>query len=173
MRIALQQGTVLALVEKEAGLLSAQPVDIESEAVFHCQRFTFIAQQIAVDRIETCLERQGGVAFVVYSAYARELCESLRYGGALHVHPHRVGLHHSRGAIEIHYEPGQEITFTVHQTHAIIVGSKQAESLAHVIGLLKAFREELRMECRCTEVQHAHRYGAHLPVPHAEGLSCG
>ena len=67
--IFFEQGTVLSLVYKEAGLLSAKPVYVELKAILHRYVFGIAAHNISVVFVYVGFVGQCGVRFIVYVLY--------------------------------------------------------------------------------------------------------
>ena len=59
--IMLKQSTVVALIHKEARFLSAQPVDVELQSVFHSHTAGIVTYYICVLRIELGFIWQSGL----------------------------------------------------------------------------------------------------------------
>ena len=84
-----------------------------------------------------------------------------------------MGLHHSRGAIHVHYQAGKEIPLAVHQTVSVVVGTYQVKHPAQPVGLGKAPAVKILIYHYIFFAQHSHGYAAHLVMACAEKLSGG
>ena len=84
-----------------------------------------------------------------------------------------MGLHDGRGAIHVHYQPGKEIAFAVHQTVSVVVGTYQIEHPAQPVGLGKAPAVKILIYHYIFFAQHSHGYATHLVMARAEKLSGG
>ena len=58
----LQERTILTLVDKEARLLTFQPIDVELQAILHCHIVIGMANDEAIFLMQIFLQRQRGLA---------------------------------------------------------------------------------------------------------------
>ena len=64
--IMFQKRTVFALIHKETGLLTSQPVDMELQSILYSHIICITAQDKSVFLSQISLERQGCFTLVIY-----------------------------------------------------------------------------------------------------------
>ncbi len=128
----LEQRTVVALVDKESGLLSFKPIDIEFETVFYGYISLESSYYIIVYRVEACLVGECGFRFVIHilNAGPGKFSEGFSYDVACIVHSRGVSLEHSCVAIYIYHTSWQEVALTVHEAECGVVRAYQSETFA-------------------------------------------
>ena len=129
---ALEQQTVVALVDEEAGLLAAEPVDIEQQSVLHrriivAAAIDEITQRAIVgcaDFIVAHLSGQRGFTLIIDmgDTTVHHLDKLAGNGLAAEVHADAMGLHDSRLAIDIDDQSGQHIALAMHKAIGVVTG---------------------------------------------------
>ena len=116
--VLLEQGSVLALVDKESGLLATQPVDVELQTILGRYVACVAAHDVAVVLVYVCLVGEGGVRLVVDVLYlvAKAFLDCFGNVHAVHVHAHAVCLHDSGVAVDIDDEAREVVALAVNKT---------------------------------------------------------
>ena len=177
--VTLDECAVLALVDEEAGLLPAQPVDTELQAVLHgpelfCvgNRRLGVGYQVAhfVSQ-DGRLEGQGVVGLIIdvfdlWNAGDDGLRDSL----ATTVHADGVRLHDGRIGIDVDDESRQEITFTMDEPVGVVVGSDESQRLPYGIGGANTLMPEIGGQAVDAKRQDANGDRADLPMADTQQL---
>ena len=164
----LQQAAVLALVDKEARLLSLEPVDVEAQAVLQGLVGLHVPDDVIVHRVEVGHIGQGGLALVIDVVHTRQFGQCLGNGVAGKVHAGRVGLHHGRGAIDVDYQARQEIALAVYQTVGVVVVALQSQCLTHAVSVVEPLLIEGLVDGRVVKREHPHGNAAYLAMAVAD-----
>ena len=133
--IMLQQTAVFTLVNKEARLLSFQPIHMKFQSVFHGDVIVASPIDETVLLTQFSLEGQCGLALVehIFNAVAHHAHQLSGNGFTAAVHTHAVGLHHGGFAIAVDHQSGQVVALAMHQSERVVVGIVGNEDiLAHV-----------------------------------------
>ena len=98
--VFLKQGTVLALVNEEPGLLTTEPVDIEAQTVLYGDIVIATAQEEAILGFH---KGEGGLALIIdiLNATLHHLGQSLGNSMTRNVHTNAMGLHHGCLVVDI------------------------------------------------------------------------
>ena len=179
---ALEQQAVVALVDEEARLLAAQPVDVEQQSVLHRgivvrAAVDEVAQRAVVGKsgfIGAHLARQRGLALIVDvgDAAVHHLHQLAGDGIAADVHADAVGLHDGRLAIDVNDQSRQQVALAVHQAVGVvlrIVG--QADGQPHLQGGSEATAPERLVDGFVTKGEHPHGDGTHLIVTDSDEIA--
>ncbi len=166
----LEQGAVLTLVNEETGLLTAEPVDVELQAVLEGDVSVIRPDKILVLGVEVGLVREGRLRLVVDIADTRlgQRCQGLRNLAAHEVHARRMGLDHGRVAIDVDDQTRKEIALAVNEAERVVVLADEAEGLSDSESLLKAFGEETLGELVDTELEDTDNDAANLIMAHTQ-----
>ena len=169
----LQQTAVLALIDKETGLLPLEPIDMEAEPVLQGLVGLHVADDVVVYRVEVSLVGQGGLALVIHVAHdaVRQLGQGLGNHVAGKVHAGRMGLHDGGGAVDIDHQSWQEISLAMHEAKGVVVLALQPQGLAHAVSVLQAFGVEGLIDGRVVKCEHSHCNAADLAVAVADERS--
>ena len=169
----LKKRSVFALVNEEPRLLAAEPIDMKFQTILHCHICVVLPYYVFVLRIELCLIGQGGFALVIHILHHAigQLGESVGNQVAREVHTWRVGLHHSRRAVNVDHQARQEIAFAMHQAESIVVGAAQPESLTHLVCLCKALHKKCGVDFCVVESENTHGDAANLIVSVADEVA--
>lgn len=122
------KGSVLPLVEEEAGLLAFGPVDEEFVAVLEDDllviREALGTVKIAVNEIQACLERSGAGTLVIDSLQGRAIdgFQGLADRAFRTEHSYGVGLHNADTIVIVYDQAGETVTFAVDQAVAVSEG---------------------------------------------------
>jgi len=174
LRVLLHQGAVISLVYKESRLLTFQPVDMETEAVFYGNVLWRTAQEESVLLSQFGLEREGRLALVVdvLQPLAHHLLQCLGNLHAVDVHADAVGLHDSRLAIHVDDQSGQRIALAVHESEGVVRGiSGNADNQSHVQSRTQSAHPELAVDGFVLEREHPHGNAANLPMTDGDELA--
>lgn len=172
--VALEKGAVLALIDEEACLLTAHPVDMEAETVLEGDVLGEVTQEIAILVVEIGLVGQGGFALIVdvLDNAAQHVGEGFGNGVATDVHAHRVSLHDGRVAVDVNNEARQAVAFAMDETETVCLGvAGEADATTHIVGCLQTTVPEGGIDgFMLVEGEHAHGDTAYLYVaPRQEG----
>ncbi len=119
------KGPVLPLVEKEACLLAFGPVDKEFIAVLKDDLFVIRealgAVKVAVNKVETGLERGGAGTFVIDCLQGRAIdgFQGLTDRAFRTEHSNGVGLHNADAIIIVYDQAGETVAFAVNKAVAV------------------------------------------------------
>ena len=166
--VMFEQGAVFSLVDKEARLLTMEPVDVEFQAVFAGHIGRGFAAQKAILLTEVGLEGEGRFAFVidmVETAFGG-FEEGVGDGFAVAVHSHRVGLHDSGSAKDIDDQTGELVALTVDKAIDVVaLGSGiEPQRGTHGEGLAQTAHPKGVVNGLVVEGEDAHGNGADLIV---------
>ena len=180
----LQERAVLSLIDEEAGLLSAKPIDMEAKPVLRGQVLVGgAAQDKLVLLAKVGLEGQGGLALVIdmLQAVAHHFLQRLGNGHAADVHTDAVGLHDGCLAIAVDDQSGEVVALAVYEavgrvdalaemfaTEGSLLRAIDADGLAHLPGRGEAALPEVVVDGHIVEREDADGNGSHLDVAHAE-----
>ena len=113
----LEQGSVLALVDEEPGLLTLEPVDMKLQSVLN--GYVIFGRTIdeAVLLTEIGLEGQRRLTLIIYGMkiIAHNIDKGLGNSLTTDVHPHAVSLHHGGIAIDIDYQSGEIVALAMNE----------------------------------------------------------
>ena len=143
--ILFQQTSVLALVNKEAGLLSLHPINLKLQAVLLGHRVGITAKQVARLGINFLHKGQCLVALIVHilQFLRHQPHQSIGNIVTSTMHAHTVSLHHGSISIDVDNQSGQPVTLTVHQSEGFVIISHQPQTATHLQSLRQSFRPEL------------------------------
>ena len=141
--IVLEQRTVLTMVNEEAGLLSAQPVNIEQQTILDSNIIRTATIEKAVLRLHIGQRRLALIVDIFY-AITHHGNELFGYLFAAEVHPDAMCLHDSGFSVDINNESGQMVTFAMDEAVGVVCGRiGQLDGLSQV---------ECRLQARCPEL---------------------
>lgn len=89
------------------------------------------------------------------------------------MHTRTVSLHHRGLSVYIHHQTGEKVTFAVHQTVGVIVGSVKVERTAQSKRLFQPAAEEILIDFRIAEIEYAYCDTANLVMPYADETTVG
>lgn len=119
------KGSVLPLVEEEAGLLAFGPVDKEFMAVLKDDLLVIGealgAVKVAVNKVEAGLERGGAGAFVIDCLQGRAIdgFQGLADRAFRTEHSYGVGLHNADAIVIVYDQAGETVAFAVDKAVAV------------------------------------------------------
>lgn len=119
------KGSVLPLVEEEAGLLAFGPVDKEFMAVLKDDLLVIGealgAVKVAVNKVEAGLERGGAGTFVIDCLQGRAIdgFQGLAYRAFRTEHSYGVGLHNADAIVIVYDQAGETVAFAVDKAVAV------------------------------------------------------
>lgn len=160
--IMLEEAAIVALVDEEARFLSAQPVDVEAQAVFNGGvAGVATADEEATGAVDLGFEGQGSVGFIINAVDAAFAGFYERSGDflAAHVHAHGVRLHHGGASVYVYHQSGQAVAFAVHKAEDImffLIGNCKMQGAAQGVGFGEAFGPEVAIYGALGEREHAH-----------------
>ena len=174
--IALHEGTVVALVDEEACLLSLEPVDVEGQSVLVGNVVAALAPEEAVLLSELSLEGERCLTFIIdgLELLAEDLPECFCYLMATDMHADAVSLHDCRCAIDVDDKPGQIVAFAMNQPIGVVplpVGN--ADAATHLQSCGNALLPESLVDVLTSERKDAHRNAAYLPMSDGKELPVG
>ena len=168
LAVMLQQTAVLALIDKESGLLSLEPIDVEAQTVFQRLVGLHVSDDVIIHGVEVGLVGKGSLALVIDVAHARQLDQCLGDDVAGKVHAGRVGLHHGRGAINVHHQAWQEVALAVHEAVGVVVLALQPQGLSHAVRVVEPLLVERLVDGRVVKGEHPHGNAPDLAVSVAD-----
>ena len=170
------------MVDEEARLLSAQPIDIEQQPVLHRgivvrAAIDEVAQRAVVGKsgfIGAHLARQRGLALIidVGDTALHHLHQLAGDGIATNVHTDAVGLHNGRLTIDIDDQSRQQVALAVHQTVGIVLRIVcKADGQSHLQGGGQPTAPERLVDGFVVKGEHPHGDGAHLIVSDSDEIA--
>lgn len=174
--VFFEQAAVFALVDKESGFLSFEPIDVEFQSVFQGDEVVGSAVEVAVVRVDGGFKREGGFRFVVYSVElpAHDFEQGFGYGFALEVHSYGMELGDCHSGVDVDDESRQVVSFAVNEAVYVVVRvANQPDGTAQGVGLGDAFFPEVVIYFFFFESEDAYGNGADLVVPRGEVLVLG
>ena len=155
------QFSVFTLVEEKAGFLAFFPVGKKTAVVFQNHFIQSIAKEVTVLDYSIFLAHalHGFGTFVVDGLQAKVGHQLEGADNLLQVecHAFRLGLHHGGVAINVNDKPCQAVAFGVDEAEAVGVGIVgESHSLAHFVGLVKAFEEKPFVDSAVLEAEDLH-----------------
>ncbi len=110
---------------------------------------------------------QGGFRLIVHVAdtCVRQFHQSVGDDVACEVHSGGVGLKYGRRSVDVHYQSGKKITFTVDKPECVVIGAPESECPPQGVCLGEAGGEEITVDNAVGEIEHAYGYAAYLEVP--------
>ena len=174
--IAFHQGTIVALVDEEACLLTLEPVDVEGQSVLVGNVVAALSPKEAVLLSELSLEGQRGFALVVngFQLLAEDHPERLCQLMPADMHANAVSLHDCRCAIDVDDKPGQIVAFAMNQPIGVVplpVGNADAATDLQSCG--NALLPESLVDALTPERKDAHGNAAYLPMSDGKELPVG
>lgn len=166
--VFFEQAAVFALVDKESGFLSFEPIDIEFQAVLQGDEIVGGAVQVTVVRVDGGFEGKGGFRFIVYGGElpAHHFEEGFGYDFTLEVHAYGVELGDGHSGVDVDDQSRQVVAFAVNETVNVVVRvSDKPDSPAQGVGLGNPFFPERAVDFFFFKGEDAYGYGADLIVP--------
>ena len=168
-----QKRTVFALIHKETGLLTSQPIDMEFQPILNSHIVSITTQNKSVFLTEISLEWQSCFTLIIniLESVAHHFCKSLSYFHSVDVHTHAMRLHHGSLSVAVDNQSRQIITLTMHQSIGIIgcvVGD--AHSDTHPEGRVKTRAPELVIYGNIMERKNTNCDGTYLIMSHSNKI---
>ena len=171
--VLFQQGTVLALVDEEAGFLSLEPVHMKAQSILYSRVVGASTINKTVFLPEVSLKRQRGLALIIYIMYVvahhpdKRLCHLV----AAHVHANAVSLHHGCIAINVYHQSGQIVALAMNKTVGVVVGvACYAYGKPHFVSRGKSRLPVIAVDGNVGKRKYPHRNGTYLIVPHSNEI---
>ncbi len=150
---------------------------MEAQSVFGGYVGVESADNIVVLGVEMGFVGQGGFRLIVHVAdtCVRQFHQSVGDDVACEVHSGGVGLKYGRRSVDVHYQSGKKITFTVDKPECVVIGAPESECPPQGVCLGEAGGEEITVDNAVGEIEHAYGYAAYLEVPYAyyAAVGCG
>ena len=120
--------------------------------------------QVAVNQLQSSLERCGPRALVIYrlELVPEDFLQGLGNAAPRTEHSHAMGLHHAHAVVPVYDKAGQSVPLAVDQAEAVGTRGREAYGSPFRLCTGNAHGPEIRSKRVCGETQHTHRYGAYL-----------
>ena len=171
--IMFQKRTIFALIHKETGLLTSQPVDMEFQSILNSHIVSITTQNKSVFLTEISLEWQSSFTLIIniLESVAHHFCKSLSYFHSVDVHTHAMRLHHGSLSVAVDNQSRQVITLTMHQSIGIIgsiVGNTHSDT--HLEGRIQTRAPELIIDGNIMERKDTNCDGTYLIMSHSNKI---
>ena len=169
--IFFQQGTVLALVNEETGLLPTQPIHVEPEAVLQGCVIIGTTNDEAVLLTKFGLEGQRGLALVehVHDAVSHHFHQGSGNLFAADVNAHAMSLHDGCLSVAVDHQPGQVVALAMNKPVGVVqrvVGYTDRDT--HAEGRCQTALPERFVYLNIPKRKHTHGNGSNLIVAYGD-----